>query len=301
MDIDEYQARAQMTDQYPGDDDKAMVIPLLGIVGEAGTLHSEYKKLLRDGKAHDHFHERVQDELGDILWYTANIAHKCGLSMSDIAQSNIAKTERRWRSDYKSEPHFFDHEHPEGEQLPRSFRYVFGYETDEKGVDRVVMRDVGGTKLGEGLTDNSFEQDRYRFHDVLHLAHAAMLGWSPVLRGIHKPARKRRSNPDIDMNEDGGRAGVVEETVAAAIFAYAEANNFLQGAERVDWELLRFIKSITKKHEVKVRTEAEWEKAIVTGIRVWNEVKMHNGGYVVGDLYERSLRFEPAVRADSVS
>jgi hypothetical protein len=155
------------------------------------------------------------------------------------------------------------------------------------------MRDADGTQLGDGLTDNVFDQDGYRFHDVLHLSHAALLGWSPVLRSLYKPKRKRRSKPGMDMNEDGGRAGVVEEAVAAAIFTYAEANNFLQGTQRVDWELLRFIKSITKKHEVKVRTEAEWEKAIVAGIRVWNEVKAHDGGTIVGDLYERTLRFEP--------
>jgi NTP pyrophosphatase (non-canonical NTP hydrolase) len=293
MDFDDYQARAQKSDQFPGRDGKAMVIPLLGIVGEAGTLHSEYKKLLRDGAAHDQFYERVQDELGDILWYTANLAHKCGLRLSDIAQANITKTGGRWCSDRQSEPQFFDDGYTEPEQLPRRFRYTFGYETDQQGVARVVMRDADGTQLGDGLTDNVFDQDGYRFHDVLHLSHAALLGWSPVLRSLYKPKRKRRSKPGMDMNEDGGRAGVVEEAVAAAIFTYAEANNFLQGTQRVDWELLRFIKSITKKHEVKVRTEAEWEKAIVAGIRVWNEVKAHDGGTIVGDLYERTLRFEP--------
>lgn len=294
MELDDYQNRAQKTDQYPGSDGSALVIPLLGIVGEAGTLQSEYKKLLRDGTAHGHFYERVQDELGDILWYTANIASKCGLSLSEIALSNIEKTEGRWSADRQSQPQFFDEGFAEVEQLPRRFRYTFSYEADEKGVERVVMRDEDGAQLGDGLTDNTFEQDGYRFHDVLHLAHAALLGWSPVLRRLFKPKRKRRSNPVVDMNEDGGRASVVEEAVAAAIFTYAEANNFLEGTDRVDWELLRFIKSVTKKHEVKSRTEAEWEKAIVTGIRVWNEVKSHDGGAVVGDLYERTLDFEPA-------
>jgi NTP pyrophosphatase (non-canonical NTP hydrolase) len=294
MEFDDYQNRAQRTDQHPGSEGDPLVIPLLGIVGEAGTLQSEYKKLLRDGAAHDHFHERVLDELGDILWYTANIAYKCGLSLSEIARSNIVKTEGRWRSDRQTEPQFFDEGLAEEEQLPRRFRYTFGYEIDREGVDRVVMRDADGAQLGDGLTDNAFDQDGYRFHDVLHLAHAAMLGWSPVLRRLFHPKRKRRSDPEIDMNEDGGRASVVEETVAAAIFTYAEANNFLQGTERVDWELLRFVKSITKKHEVVVRTEAEWEKAIVTGIRVWNEVRTNDGGTVVGDLYERTLVFEPA-------
>ena len=174
----------------------------------------------------------MEEELGDILWYTANIAQKCGLSLSDIATRNIAKVEGRWCSDKHSEPIFFDEEYPDKEQLPRTFRFTFSYETDDKGIDRVVLRDEDGSQLGDGLTDNAFEQDGYRFHDVLHLAHAAMLGWSPVLRRLFGPKRKRRSNPDVDMNEDGGRASVVEETVAAAIFAYVEANNFLQGTNR---------------------------------------------------------------------
>lgn len=292
MEFDEYQISAQKTDQHPGGEGNALVIPLLGIVGEAGTLHTEYKKLLRDGAAHARFHGRVQEELGDILWYAANIAFKCDLSLSEIASRNITKTEARWRSDRQSEPFLFDEGFEEAEQLPRCFRYTFRYEKDGEGVDRVVIRDTDGTQLGDGLTDNAFEQDGYRFHDVLHLSHAAILGWSPVLRRLFNPKRKRRSNPEIDMNEDGGRASVVEETVAAAIFTYAEANNFLEGTDRVDWELLRFIKSITKTHEVKVRAEAEWEKAIVSGIRVWNQIKNHDGGTVIGDLYKRSLEFE---------
>ena len=293
MRFETYQTRAQKTDQYPGSEGDALTIPLLGIVGEAGNLQSEYKKLIRDGTAHNHFHERVEEELGDILWYTANIAQKCGLSLSDIAARNIAKVEGRWSLDKQSEPFFFDKEYPEKQQLPRIFRYTFSYETDEKDIKRVVLRDEDGTQLGDGLTDNAFEQDVYRFHDVLHLAHAAMLGWSPALRRFFDPKRKRRSNPDVDMNEDGGRASVIEETVAAAIFAYAEANNFLKGTDRVDWELLRFIRSITKKHEVSVRTEAEWEKAITAGIQVWNKLKENDGGVVVGDLFKRTLTFEP--------
>ncbi len=298
MNFDSYQDRAQETDQFPGNSPDALVIPLLGIVGEAGTLQSEYKKLLRDGSAHNSFHQRVQEELGDILWYTANIAYKCDLSLSEIADLNLAKNEGRWHPDRRSEPRFFDDTYEENEQLPRSFRYTFGYEIDNANVRRVVMRDDAGLQLGDGLTDNAQEEDGYRFHDVLHLAHAAILGWSPVLRRLHNPKRKRRSNPEVDMNEDGGRASVVEETVAAAIFAYAEANNFLQGTDRVDWHLLRFVRDITKKHEVSVRTEAEWEQAILAGIGVWNEIKSNDGGTVTGDLINRTLTFE---RQDTLS
>ena len=72
----------------------------------------------------------------------------------------------------------------EPEQLPRRFRYTFGYKTDEEGVARVVMRGEDETQLGDGLTDNAFDQDGYRFHDVLHLSHAALLGSAWAAQGV---------------------------------------------------------------------------------------------------------------------
>ncbi|MFN8557582.1 MAG: nucleoside triphosphate pyrophosphohydrolase family protein [Dehalococcoidia bacterium] len=62
MDFNEYQRRAQETDQQPGE----VIVPLLGLAGEAGTLLSEYKKHLRDGSAHQLHKERVVEELGDL-------------------------------------------------------------------------------------------------------------------------------------------------------------------------------------------------------------------------------------------
>ena len=52
MKITEYQTAAEKTDQAPEVKDlKAMIIPLLGLVGESGSLMTEYKKYLRDGDA----------------------------------------------------------------------------------------------------------------------------------------------------------------------------------------------------------------------------------------------------------
>ena len=76
MDFNEYQRHSQETDQKPGGDDDALIVPLLGLVGEAGTLQSEFKKRLRDGDAHARFTEQVAEELGDILWYVSNLAFK---------------------------------------------------------------------------------------------------------------------------------------------------------------------------------------------------------------------------------
>ena len=55
--------------------------------------------------------------------------------------------------------------------------------------------------IGDTLTDNVRDPDHYRFHDVFHLAYAAILHWSPVVRALIK--QKRKSVQYIDENEDG--------------------------------------------------------------------------------------------------
>ncbi len=67
-----------------------------------------------------------------------------------------------------------------------------------------VIQQCTGINIGDRLTDNRLEPDDYRFHDVFHLAYAAILGWSPVLRALFKV--KRKSCPKIDENQDGARA-----------------------------------------------------------------------------------------------
>ena len=41
-----------------------------------------------------------------------------------------------------------------------------------------------GPLLGDPVTDNTHDDDGYRFHDVMHLANMAVLGWSPVMRSL---------------------------------------------------------------------------------------------------------------------
>lgn len=289
MHFDEYQDRAVETDQKPGPEKDAMVVALLGLAGEVGSLLSEYKKLLRDGPAHQGFRAQVGEELGDLLWYVSNVASKCGLSLDAIAQDNLAKTRARWLPPDEPAP-LFDEGFPETEQLPRQFEYTFAYR-DVGGVRKVVMLDADGQACGDPLTDNAYADDGYRFHDVLHLSHAALLGWSPVFRKLLR--RKRKSVPKIDEVEDGGRAQVIEEAIAAAVYEYATRHDLLQRVERVDWELLRSVKRLTTSFEVRVRTEAEWERAFLLAFDVWRQVREHDGGTVVGDLHRRTLEFRP--------
>lgn len=91
---------------------------------------------------------------------------------------------------------------------------------------------ISGKGIGSLLGDNSYDPDGYRFHDVFHLAYAAILGWSSNLRTFLK--RKRKSRPLLDEVEDGGRARIIEEGVSALAFDYARVHNFLDGVSEVD-------------------------------------------------------------------
>lgn len=292
MDFKTYQAQSLETDQVPSvrspDDVTALVVPMLGLAGETGQLLKEYKKHLRDGQAHRMFNERVAEQLGDLLWYVANVASKFGLELEDIAQDNLEKVRARWLTAQEETP-AFDAECPEDERLPRQM-IVNLVQTDDDASDRPkVSMSIDGAAIGEPLGDNSYDPDGYRFHDAFHLAYAAVLGWSPNLRSFLK--RKRKSRPLLDEVEDGGRARVIEEGVSALAFDYARSHSFLEGISEIDYRLLRTIQSMTSHLEVSVASAAQWERAILEGFAVWREVLANSGGKILVDLDARQIRY----------
>ena len=147
---------------------------------------------------------------------------------------------------------------------------------------------VNGVRMGNPLRDNRYEEDGYRFHDVFHLSHAAMLGWSPTLRAIM--GRKRKSDAWVDEVEDGGRARVIEEGIVAMVFSYAERRNFLEDPGEIDQHVLSAIREMTQHLEVSVRTDREWAQAIKAGFRVWRRLKADSGGQIRVDLEERTMK-----------
>jgi len=290
LELSKYQAQALETDQVPAAGDeafsKAIIVPMLGLAGETGQLLTEYKKHLRDGEAHRLFQERVAEELGDLLWYVSNVASKFGLDLDDVAQRNLAKVQARWAR--ATEVHLpFDSTMPEAERLPRRMVVTLAEEF-ESDLPRVRMS-VNGEPIGSRLGDNAYDADGYRFHDVFHLAYAAGLGWSPNLRAFLK--RKRKSQPLVDDVEDGGRACVIEEAVAALAFDYARAHNFLEGVAEVDDDLLRTIKSMTSHLEVSRATTGDWERVILAGFTVWRTVMASRGGRIEIDLDAQAIRY----------
>jgi NTP pyrophosphatase (non-canonical NTP hydrolase) len=287
--FDDYQRRALLTDLNKEAGEKGLTISLLGLAGEAGELLTEYKKQLRDGQAHQLFRERVTEELGDLLWYIASVAHKYGLSLSEVADYNLRKNEERWgeRSGTSSPRSAYDTSFPIAEQFPTQLVATLRH-TQENGVSQSQFL-VNGIPLGDPLSDNAYDADGYRFHDVFHLAYAAVLGWSPVIRKLLNA--KRRSNPLVDDVEDGGRAAAIEEGISALVFSYAKDHRFLEGVQEVDSYLLQTIKAMTAHLEVHTRSTGEWERAILEGFSVWRQIVANQTGSLTADFNSHSLTY----------
>lgn len=95
MNLNEYQSQASVTAVYPSQIGTEYTI--LGLCGEAGELANQWKKVLRDdnGVITDARFEKLVDELGDVLWYLAMIAHELSISLDTIAERNLQKLSTR--------------------------------------------------------------------------------------------------------------------------------------------------------------------------------------------------------------
>jgi len=96
--ISEYQELSRRTATYPGAGDN-IVYPTLGLAGEAGEVAEKVKKLLRDddGVMSRERREALAGELGDVLWYVAQVATEAGLDLEEIAEGNLDKLLSRQR------------------------------------------------------------------------------------------------------------------------------------------------------------------------------------------------------------
>lgn len=283
MNLKQYQEEARKTDQaHKKGSVLSYIVPLLGIIGELGSLVSEFKKMFRDGKSHTKFTENLREELGDVLWYVANIASKFNIDLEDIARFNLEKVRERFPGYEKGATPLFDAYFAESEQLPREMEIIFSEQQEG-----VVIMSCNGKQLGDPLTDNSYSDDGYRYHDVFHLSYLAILGWSPVLRKLLKV--KRKSVELIDEVQDGARAAVIEEAISAFVYSQAKNHDFYHNITRVDDTVIETIKSLVDHLEVSMCTSLEWEKAILQGCAAFRKIRENKGGKLIVSLNNRSI------------
>lgn len=130
------------------------------------------------------------------------------------------------------------------EVLNKFVKNIFVAEFNE-GIDNngkeCVEIFINGQKFGDPIRDNHYEDDYYRYHDLFHFSYVTVLGWSPTARALmHK---KKRSNDLInEIEDDGGRAIVIDEAISALVFEHARNHNFYDGIQTIDEQLLHTIR-----------------------------------------------------------
>lgn len=255
---------------------------LLALAGYAGKLMEDYSS----GRISAN-RDVVSADLIEILRALVTAAEDSAVSLDEAAEHNIDKVLSRWPIT-KAWGALYDEGLDPDEQLPRLIAMTFR-ERDVAG-KKYVTQQCRGINIGDRLTDNRIEHDDYRFHDVFHLAYAAILGWSPVLRALFKV--KRKSDPQIDEAQDGARAIIIEEGVATWIFGHALRQHDFRSVTTLDYPLLKAVADLVKGYEVESRPLWQWEYAIIEGFRIFRELRHHRSGIVTANLLERSISFE---------
>ena len=207
------------------------------------------------------------------------------IEFGQVINANIEKVSSRFIRPENFELPTFDEGFPEFERLPERFEVEFVQRTESQQAMR-----MHGIFVGDPLTDNIKHDDGYRFHDVFHFTYAAILHWSPTFRSLLK--HKRKSNPKIDEEQDGGRAIVVEEGLSAWIFTIAKENELFAKQDNLTFDMLKNVGQFVKGYEVEQCPLILWEEAILSGFEVFRAVKKNNGGVVVGNRLNRTIEFK---------
>jgi NTP pyrophosphatase (non-canonical NTP hydrolase) len=71
----------------------SIVYPTMGMVNEAGEVAGKVKKIFRDrgGEISEADRQALKQELGDVLWYLAQICTELDLSLQEVAEANLIK------------------------------------------------------------------------------------------------------------------------------------------------------------------------------------------------------------------
>lgn len=96
-----YQAAAARTLNARLTNDERLLDAAAGIAEEAGEVLAHVRKHVYQSRSLDR--EKLAEELGDVLWCVAAAATASGLSLDDIATTNLQKLSRRWPDGLRKE------------------------------------------------------------------------------------------------------------------------------------------------------------------------------------------------------
>ena len=92
MNFADYQSKSRKTARYPAIG-HGVIYPTLGLTNEAGEVAGKIKKIFRDKGGIIGAEERaaLKGELGDVLWYLAQVCTELEISLDEVAEANIEK------------------------------------------------------------------------------------------------------------------------------------------------------------------------------------------------------------------
>jgi len=231
--------------------------------------------------------EAMTSLFADVLYNLATISHFADVRLNDAIAVNMAKIASRW-PESKRYGDSYDDDYDIDERLPLILSMRFRVRV--LSGKTYIVQSWNGVNIGDRITDNRQTEDYYRYHDIFHLAFAAVLGWSPVLRSLLR--LKRKSRPDVDENQDGARALVIEEAIVAWIFNHASAEHNIKSNYKVDYDLLKSIQILVSGYEVESRALWQWEEAISQAFRIFDQIIVTRQGTVTINLVDHAITFE---------
>ena len=257
---------------------------LLKLAGAVGDLVSGIESdVLRENQS------ALLAALTEVFRTLVRAADEASVSLETAARRNLKKTADRWPVT-KSYPLPLDEDIDPAERLPRDLTVEI-FERTINGRVFVYQR-CNGVNIGDRLTDNVLKADDYRFHDAFHYAYAAILTWSPVTRALFR--LKRKGVPVLDEGEDGARAILTEEGIAAWIFGFAKQLDFFSGIEPggLPLDMLKSIRRFVGPYEVSQAPLWLWEEAILAGYGAFRFLKENRRARLRLDMETRKLQWE---------
>ncbi len=96
MEFNEYQKETRKHAIYPGLGSN-FSFPTIGLAGETGEVAEKIKKIIRDkgGIVDEQSRQEVKKELGDVLWYLAQLATELDIELEDVVITNLEKIASR--------------------------------------------------------------------------------------------------------------------------------------------------------------------------------------------------------------
>ncbi|WP_370639802.1 nucleoside triphosphate pyrophosphohydrolase family protein [Borrelia sp. RT5S] len=98
--MNEYQAWASEIGRYASKREE-LILTMLELAEETGEVIEKIKKLVRDRNyvLDDEYLLSIKKELGDVLWYISSLGNILGVTLEDIAITNLEKLKKRHEDD----------------------------------------------------------------------------------------------------------------------------------------------------------------------------------------------------------